>query len=93
MYAPEPLGPPKSGWIAGSETIWRSLEAGSRAATAPRPVAGVFAEAGANGVENDVSARLRKVLLGFDERRALACAEEVAASVVAIVEGLRVETV
>src|SRR6478735_10908902 len=59
----------------------------------PRPVRGAVAHARAHGVEQDVFARLREVVLRLDDPRAEAGAEEVSTAVVASVEGLRVDAV
>src|SRR4051795_12942134 len=59
-----------------------------RARSAPGPVCGSVAEAGVDGIEQDVIACLGEVFLGLDAAGAKARAEEVAVAVVPLVEGL-----
>src|SRR3954453_3356369 len=81
-----------------SEQRKRARRAGSRVRegrprSAPGPIRGSLAEAGMDGIEQDVVACPGEVFLGLDAARAKARAEEVAFAVVALVEGLRVRPV
>src|SRR5919204_3424946 len=75
------------------KTFRRSPEAGARAIAAPCPVTRVVAEAASYRIADDVATCLREMLFALDECQAKSSLEQVATSVVALIERLRVEAV
>lgn len=75
--------------VQGQE-IRRTDHSGGGAVAAPAPPAWLVADAGTHGVQRDVPAALEQLSVGEDRDRAVPALEDMAGSVISLVETLRV---